>query len=155
MEGEDRRLHDERSGEREEEEHAGRARQVGVAEGGEVEGGHARLGGVDGDKRHDADQHERRGDKGIDEELRRRLVPLTRLAPPGDEEVHRHERELEEGEEQQDVGRQERPEAAALEDEHPGNEPLLVHSFRRPVQPQGHEHDREKDQKERDAVDAE
>ena len=67
-----------------------------------VEGRHAGLRGVNRDERQDADEQEGGRTEGVQEELPGR-VPAPLVAPPGDQEVHRHESELEEHEEEQQV----------------------------------------------------
>ena len=56
----------------------------------------------------DADEHERRTDHREEEELRGR-VDAAFVSPPGDQEVHRHEHDLEEDEEQEEVEADEAP----------------------------------------------
>ena len=65
-----------------------------------VVGGHAVL--VQEGEADDADEHERRAEHREDEELERRVDPLA-VAPPADEEVHRHEHDLEHHEEEEEV----------------------------------------------------
>src|SRR5580658_587838 len=104
MEGHDRELDREPEEEREEEERLDDRRKGpgrGV-DGREVKGGGA---GVE-DQRQQADQHDDRGDVGVDEEFHRG-VAAVRSPPVADDEEHRHEDGLPEEEEQEDVERNE------------------------------------------------
>ena len=154
VEREDRRLHREGGGEGQEQQHPGRARQVRVGERPHVEGRHAGLRGVDDDERQDADEQEGRGAEGVEEELPRRVAaPL--VAPAGDQEVHRHEGQLEEQEEQQQVEGEEAPEAARLEHEDPGDEGLVPGALARGAERDREQQRRHQHQEQRDAVHAE
>ncbi len=125
MEREDRRLHCEGGGEREEQEHAGCPRKMRVDQCSHVEGGHPGLRGVNCDERQDADEQEGGRAQGVQEELAGR-VPSPFVAPPRDQHVHRHQGELEEQEEEQQVEREEAAEATGFENEYPGNEGLVA-----------------------------
>ncbi len=72
-------------------------------------------------RRDDADQQQgRAGDREQQESGRRPTATLrvVRVAPPGDDEPHRDERELEEHEEQQQVERAEHAERRGADDQH-------------------------------------
>ena len=66
----------------------------------------------------DADEHEGRAEHREQEELAGRVEAVV-VAPAADEEVHRHEHDLEEDEEHEQVEAEERTEHAGLEHEHP------------------------------------
>ena len=66
------------------------------------------------DRGDDADEHERRAEHREQEELQRG-VDAAAVAPAADEEVHRHEHDLEHHEEQEEVEGEEHAEAAGLE----------------------------------------
>ncbi len=151
VEREDRRLHGEGGREGQEQQHPGRARQVRVGEGPHVEGRHARLRGVDRDEGEDPDEQEGGGAEGVEEELPGR-VPAPLVAPAGDQEIDRNERELEEDEEQEQVEGEEAAQAARLEHEDPHDEGLVAGAVAG-----GRERDREQQgrhqhQEQRDAV---
>src|SRR3546814_820356 len=100
----------------------------------------------------DADEHEGGAEHREDEELQGRVDPLG-VAPPADEEVHRHQDQLEHDEEHEQVERAEDTDACALEQEQPGVVRLLVvvgghRDHREGEQQAGHD-----DQEQRDAVD--
>ena len=67
----------------------------------------------DGDDGH---EHEQRARKGEDHELERR-VDATRAAPDADDEIHRHEHQLEHDVEEEEIERDEDADHADLEDE--------------------------------------
>src|SRR3546814_5475920 len=69
--------------------------------------------------------HEGGAEQREDEELQGRVDPLG-VAPPADEEVHRHQDQLEHDEEHEQVERAEDTDACALEQEQPGVVRLLV-----------------------------
>ena len=99
-----------------------------VASCADVERRHTGLGGVDGDEGEDADEHERRGREGVDEELRRRVAG-GRSAPTGDEEVGRARASASKKRKKTSTSsREEAPEAAGLEEEHPRHEGLRLRS---------------------------
>ncbi len=100
----------------------------------------------------DADEHERRADHRVDEELQRGVDPLV-VAPSADEEVHRHEHDLEEHEEQEQVEADERADDAGLEQQDPGGVRLLVVMRVGTEQGDREQHAREHDEEQRDAVD--
>ena len=139
---------------REEQEHTGGPGQLRVAQRPHVEGRHSRLRGVDRDQRQDADEQEGGRTEGVEEELAGR-VPAPFVAPPGDHEVHRHEGELEEDEEQQQVEREEAPEAAGFEHEDPGDEGLVRRPLPRSREGDGEQQPGHQHEEERDAVHAE
>jgi hypothetical protein len=53
-------------------------------------------------QRQDAEQHDHAADEGVEEELDRRVEPAV-AAPDADQEVHRHEHDFPEQEEEQEV----------------------------------------------------
>ena len=59
-------------------------------------------------------EHQGRAEHGVDEELRRGVLP-TPVTPLGNEEVHGHEHDLEKNEEQEQVERHEHAHAAGLQ----------------------------------------
>ena len=73
----------------------------------------------------DADEHERRPEHREQEELHRRVTPAL-VAPAADEEVHRHEHDLEEDEEHEQVEAEEAAHHAGLEQQQPGEVRLVV-----------------------------
>ena len=72
-----------------------------------------------------ADEHERRADHRVQEELRGG-VDAALVAPAADEEVHRHEHDLEEDEEQEQVEAEERAHHAGLEQQQPREVRLVL-----------------------------
>ena len=77
------------------------------------------------------------------------------VAPPADQEVHRHEHDFEEQEEHEQVEAEERPDHARLEQQHPGQVRLVVVVRVDAEQRQREQHGGEHDEEQRDAVDAE
>ena len=151
---EERRLDRERRGERQEQQDAGRAGEVRVLERRQRERQHAGLALVQERDHQDADEQERRAQERVDEELHRRVRPAG-VAPAADDEVRRHQRHLEEEEEQDQVEREEAADARRLEHEHPGDVGRRVL-----LRPGADEHDREQhrgqqQQEQRDPVDPE
>ena len=71
------------------------------------------------------DEHERRADHRVEEELRGRVHAVL-VAPPADQEVHRHEHDLEEHEEQEQVEAEERAHHAGLEQQQPREVRLVL-----------------------------
>ena len=102
----------------------------------------------------DADQHERRADHREQEELRGRVDAVV-VAPAADEEVHRHEHDLEEHEEQEQVEADEAAHHAGFEQQHPRQVALVVVVRVDAGDHQREQHAGEHDQEQRDAVDAE
>ena len=103
----------------------------------------------------DADEHERRADHRVQEELRGRVDPVL-VAPAADEEVHRHEHDLEEDEEHEQVEAEEacpsrRPRAAASR----RGRACRRGAGRRRAIDEREQHAGEHDEEQRDAVDAE
>ncbi len=101
---------------------------------------------------HDADQHEGRAEHREDEELEGGVDPLG-VPPPTDEEVHRHQHDLEHDEEHEQVEGAEDADAPALEHQQPG-----VVRLRVVVGGDGDDGQREQqpgqdDEEQRDAVD--
>ena len=116
---EERRLDREGRREGQEEQDLRRRGQVGLHERPELEGQVVVLRLVDEGQRQDPDQQEGRAEEGVEEELDGGVgAPL--VAPAGDDEVRRHERELEHEEEDDEVERQEAPHHRRLEQEDPG-----------------------------------
>jgi hypothetical protein len=76
-------------------------------------------------RRHDRHEHERRADHRVEEELHGRVLAAL-VAPAADEEVHRHEHDLEEHEEQEQVEAQERAHHAGLEQQQPREVRLVL-----------------------------
>ncbi len=108
-------------------------------------------------QRHEADDHERRAEQRVEEELHRRVAALL-AAPHADHEVHRQQDDLEEDEEEDEVLGAEGADHARLEDEDQDQERLGVLRLREVVpgvdDAQRHDEQREGDQRQRDAVDA-
>src|SRR5687768_862542 len=71
--------------------------------------------------RDDADEHEQRSREREDDELQRR-VDAALAAPDADDQVHRHEHQLEEHVEEEEVEREEHADHADLEQEESGHE---------------------------------
>src|SRR5205814_3417279 len=71
------------------------------------------------------DEHERRTEHREQEELQRGVRAVA-VAPLTDEEVHRHEHDLEEHEKQEQVEREKHAETPGLEHEQPRIERLVV-----------------------------
>jgi hypothetical protein len=92
--------------------------------------------------------------KSVEEELHRR-VDAVLVAPPGDQEVHGNEDDLEEEEEHQQVEGHEDAEAPGLEQQHPTDVVLDVLLHDRADDGQREEDAGQDDEPERDAVDAE
>lgn len=61
------------------------------------------------------DQQRQRTKKGVEEELHRRSTGIA-VAPAGNDEVHRHDRQVEEEKEQDQIGRDDQPEADRLQE---------------------------------------
>jgi hypothetical protein len=103
-----------------------------------------------GDQR---DEHERRPEHRVQEELQRgiRAVAVTPLA---DEEVHRHEHDLEEDEEQEQVEREEHTQTPGFEHEQPRVIGLVVVVRIGSEDGDREEQPGEHDEEQRDAVDA-
>ena len=70
------------------------------------------------DEADDAREHYRRAEHRIEEEFDSGIAGVL-VAPLADEEIHRHQHDLKEHEEQQQVQRQERPQAACFQHEQP------------------------------------
>jgi hypothetical protein len=100
----------------------------------------------------DPDQHQGRAEQREEEELQRRVDPVG-VAPPPDEEVHRHQHDLEHHEEQEEVERDEHAEAAGLEQQQPGVVGLGVVVGRGPQQGDREQQRGQHHQEQRDAVD--
>ena len=146
---------------READEHAGEDPELrGAGDAGpllhEVRDGEALGPGLE-EQREEADEHQRRAEHGVEEELERRILALL-AAPDADEEVHREEHDLEEDEEEDEVLCDERARHAGLEHEEEREERLGIAGARDVVERvDRHEerHDRaEGVQREADAVDA-
>ena len=71
------------------------------------------------DQAQHADQHQGRTEHRVEEELHRRVLAIA-VTPARDQEVHRHEHDLEEHEEHEEIEGDEHPEATSLEDQQPG-----------------------------------
>ncbi len=112
------------------------------------------LGLVDEGERQDAHQQEGRPEEGEEEELDGRVGPPL-VAPAGDDEVGRHERQLEHEEEHEQVERQEAAHHRGLQQEHPGEVDPAVLAVAPEDDGDGEEHRGHQDQEDRDAVDAE
>jgi hypothetical protein len=107
-------------------------------------------------EREDAEQHHHAADQRVEEELDRRVQPPV-AAPDADEEVHRHQHDLPEQEEQQEVERNERADHAGLE--HQQEDVVLLHALP-DGRPRRQDRDRaqqrrHQDQQDAEAVDAE
>jgi hypothetical protein len=74
----------------------------------------------------DREQHQQARGQRVDEELERRVDP-ARPAPDADDEVHRHEHELPEDVEEEEVERDERAEHARFQHQH--EEEVLLHAL--------------------------
>ena len=107
----------------------------------------------------DRGQHEQAADQGVEEELHRGVLP-ARAAEAADEEVHRHEHDLEEDVEQEDVGGGEDADHRASSSSSRRSTPAPSAGSVARVVPGGedhqrHEHPDEQQHHQRDAVDAE
>ena len=156
VKGEDRHLDGEGDGEGEEQPASRGRRELGLlGEHDEIERhlAHPVVGGEErrGD---DADEHERRAEHREQEELQRRVLTVV-VAPPADQEVHRHEHDLEEDEEDEEVEAEEAAHQPGLQQEQPGEVRLLavvrVGTEDRQREQQARQHDEEQG----DAVDPE
>jgi hypothetical protein len=125
VEGEDGRLHGEGRGESQEQKDLRPEAQMGVGEGHQVEGEHPGLALVDEGHGHDPHQEEGRTEEGVEEELHGRVGPAG-VAPPGHDEVHRHQRQFEEQEEQDEVEGHEAAQTGRFEQQQPGHERARV-----------------------------
>ena len=105
-------------------------------------------------RRDDPDEHERRAEHREQEELQRRVLPAL-VAPPADEEVHRHEHDLEEDEEHEQVEAEEAAHHAGLEQQQPGEVRLLVVMWVGAEDGEREQHAGQHDEEQRDPVDAE
>jgi hypothetical protein len=105
-------------------------------------------------QREQPDEEERRAERGVQVELERGVhAPL--VPPSGDDEVHRHEHDLEEHEEQDEIEAQEHTEERGLEHEHPHRVRLHTRRDRlRREQPDREQQRGQGDHEEADAVDA-
>ena len=106
-------------------------RHVHVLELRDVEGVHAGDAiGVEVEPQN-AEQHDDAADEGVQEKFDRRVQPPV-ASPDADEEIHRHEHDLPEQEEQQEVETDERPHHACLQDQQ--EDVVLLHALgnRRP-----------------------
>ena len=65
-----------------------------------------------------ADQHERRTEHGVDEELHGRVVAVS-VTPVSDQEIHRHEHDLEEHKEHEQVECNEHTKTTGLQNQQP------------------------------------
>ncbi len=97
------------------------AREVGVHERGELEGQHPGLGLVEEGHGQDSHQQECRSGERVDEELDGGIAP-PRVAPAADDEVRRHQGQLEEEEEQDQVEGDEAAHAGRLHEQDPRHE---------------------------------
>ncbi len=119
MEGEHRHLHGESDEERPEDPPLQFRTQVQRHQGLDVEGPLAELPDVLEVERQNAQEHEDGAHQRVDDELDGRVdAPLT--APDGDDEVHRHQDQLPEDEEQEEVQGHEDAEHGHLEDQEVG-----------------------------------
>ena len=110
--------------------------------------------GVQEGQRQQPDEQERRPERGVQVELERRVHAAV-VAPPGDDEVHRHEHDLEEHEEEDEVEAEEDAEQGGLQHQHPHRVRLQTVADRlRRDQPDREEQRRESDHEQADAVDA-
>ena len=155
---EQRHLHRERDHEREEQPLRGPARQRAARRGprGErarVERQEALGAAVQERHREDADEQERGAGLREQEELHRGVATVV-VAPARDEEVHRHQHDLEEHEEQDEVEREEHADERRFEQQHPGDEGLGPFDVGRREQPDRDEQRGQRDHEQADAVDA-
>ena len=106
-------------------------RHVHVLELRDVEGVHAGDAVAVEVEPQNAEQHDDAADEGVQEKFDRRVQPPV-ASPDADEEIHRHEHDLPEQEEQQEVEADERSHHACLEDEQ--KDVVLLHALgnRRP-----------------------
>ena len=103
----------------------------------------------------DADEHERRAEHREEEELAGGVDALA-VAPPADEEVHRHQDDLEHDEEQEEVERAEHADAAGLQHAAARRSTASRRGAGpRPTIASGNSKPGEHDEEQRDAVDAE
>src|SRR5271170_4153814 len=121
MEREKRSLYREGRREREEEQDAGRAAEVGVLEGRQCKREHPGLALVQKGHHQDPDQQEGRPEEGVHEELDGG-VSAPREAPTADDEVGRNQGQLEEQEEEDEVQGYEAADAGRLQQQHPSHE---------------------------------
>ena len=103
---------------------------------------------------HDADEHQGGAEHREDEELQGGVDALA-VAPPADEEVHRHEHDLEHHEEQEQVEGAEHADAPALQHEQPGVVRLRVVVRGDGDDRQREQQTRQHDEEQRHPVDAE
>ena len=127
------------------------AQQLGNGECVGVEFGVVR--GVEGQ---DAQEHYDRADEGVHQELERRVDP-PRPAPDGDDEVHGHQTEFPEDEEQQEIAGQEDAQHGGLEEQEVGVVLLQAGIDRIPARENGQEAQQsgEHNQEQTVAIDAE
>ena len=114
----------------------------------------ADLGAVQEPDRQDPDEEERRADERVDEELHRRGRSAGAIAPPGDEEVRRHQRQLEEQEEQEHVEAREGADGRGLEQEEPAERGARAQPLGGAEDRDRHDDRGEHDEQHRDPVDA-
>ncbi len=152
VEREDRGLDGEGRGEGTEEQDPLGPRQVGVHQGGQLEGQHAGLGLVEEGHGQDAHQQEGRPGEGVDEELDGGIAP-SGVAPPSDDEVRRHQGQLEEQEEEDQVEGDEAAQAGRLHQQDPGHEGPRVAPAPGPEDGQGEQQGGHHHQEEGDPVD--
>ena len=150
-----RHLHRERNGEREEQPSSGRRSEVrSFGDLDEVEGGVTEVLAGDRHRRNEPDQHEGRAEHREQEELGGRVDPLL-VPPTGDEEVHRHEHDLEEDEEHEQVEAEEAAHHARLQQQQPSEVRLLIVVRVDADDGKREQHAGEHHEEQRDAVDAE
>ena len=104
----------------------------------------------------DGDQHQQAPRHGEEEELHRR-VDLALAAPDADEQVHRHQHDLPEDVEEEEVPGEKRSEHAGREQQQRGAEhrPVLRDPFPRAEDHQRQQEDAQQHERHRDAVDRE
>ncbi len=102
----------------------------------------------------DPHQHEGRAQHGEQEELEGGVHPLS-VAPAADEEVHRHQHDLEHHEEKEQVQGEEYTDAPGLQQQHPGQVGLGVVMGPHPDHGNREQQAGEHDQEQRDPVHAE
>ena len=115
------------------------------------------LGAGLGEQGQEGDEHQRRAEHRVEEELQRGVLALL-AAPHADEEVHRQQHDLEEDEEQDEVLGDERAGHAGLQHEDQHQEGLGVARLRHVVERVDDRHERDEArqhvQRQADAVDA-
>ena len=150
---EQRHLHGERNCECEEEPAAGVGGEVGTfGQLHQIERDVAQAVLRQNGGRDDADQHERRAEHRVEEELCCGVDALV-VTPAADEEIHRHEDDFEEQEEEEKIEADETAHHTRLEDEHPSEVALVIVVRVDSDNDEREQQSGENDEEQRDAVD--